>query len=64
MHTLPKTPPLLGIRSTDPFILTNCVPTLLIANQRWGSHCHAALVSFSFCEQSSKFAHYVIEVNR
>ena len=26
---------------TDPFVLTNCVSALLIANQRWGSHCHA-----------------------
>ena len=32
---------LLGIRSTDPFVLQLCVSALLIANQRWGSHCHA-----------------------
>ena len=32
---------LLGRQSTDPFEFPHCAAALLIANQGWGSNCHA-----------------------
>ena len=65
---------LLGRRSTDPFVLTrerslvltDYVSALLIANQRWGSYCHAhQSYCFLLLFSTVKLIYnYVIETNR
>ena len=37
----------------DPVVLTHCVSVLLLANQCWGSRCHARNCIFSHSKQSS-----------